>query len=1108
MINTNDKPERIFTETLAFLVRSRRGYHARGAWAVLFTVGLAIFSLLVALFQAAPGWSPLPLFSFIVFWAGIAAAAVVGGLRHIFPLRSPMWIAGCIGAVSGKGTLFSSALEFSRHGGRLEAYSPYLLSETTRRAGRELRRLLPQRLFGGSGRPGWALAGLLMGVVLLAQISLMDASPATLLTFLSDPSVYFREPRGFNLVVPSGDLDVLAGEDVTVEAVKFGSSQGSVVLRVSTIPDVWKRLPLEPDTVDAGDVPLTVYSHTFSDIQEDLHYYFEAGDERSSARSITVAHRPVINRIGAVLEYPSYTGAAPDTIVTLAGRIVALTGTEVTLTGETSKNLNAGLIDFASGRSMQLAIVPGGFGSRFTVLRNDTFTVSITDSLGLSNDGAVRYPIAALEDRVPIVEVLAPEDEALLPRSLETAILFRASDDYGISRMRLRYMREGKEEDFHTSIMPLPSKGTVREVEGSYRWVLEDIGVFPGDRILYYLEVFDNKTPPGHARTAARRLLVPSLSQIYASIRDEEVLQQDDMEDVLEKGQEIRDRLKSLSDDLKSDGKLDWSRRQAGGEIIEKQRALQDRIGRAAERLDKMLQTLEQNRMTSQDIGEKMEELQRLFRQIENEDLRKAIEKLNRALSQISQQEMLAAMEDMEMNTEELLERLDRTIELLKQLMREEKMEELLRRMEDMLEEQRALKDSTETADSEELSKQQEQLADEYEQFEDDFSDFSDEESGMEASSEMEQCKNRMSDSEIGEMMRKAADELQQGDREQASCTQGGTIDRMLSLYTSLGRCRNAMAAAMEQELIGKLEKAARALIEVSKLEEEFASRVRTDNEPGWRQRLITEQVVLKGAVEAITDDLYEAARMTMSLSAALFMNVGMALGEIEKALSGLEQKNRDVAWVAGRRAYFHINRSVIELLRSSVSSSSRGKNSRRRMQNMLDQQMTIDQRLREMLSRGRREQWSQRQRAEMARIAAEQRSMKELMSQIAKESKGAGELLGRLDDLAGEMEEIAKRLDEGGLDEELLRREERVLSRMLESQRSIHRRDYKRDRVSRTAGDIEALAPEMFEGEIDERELLLRKINRAMQEKGPAEYQELIRQYFRALARKVRERE
>jgi hypothetical protein len=173
----------------------------------------------------------------------------------------------------------------------------------------------------------------------------------------------------------------------------------------------------------------------------------------------------------------------------------------------------------------------------------------------------------------------------------------------------------------------------------------------------------------------------------------------------------------------------------------------------------------------------------------------------------------------------------------------------------------------------------------------------------------------------------------------------------------------------------------------------------------------------------------------------------------------------------------------------------------------MLNQQMTIDQQLREMLSRGQQEQWSQSQRAEMARIAGEQRSMQQLMRQIAEESKGAGELLGRLDDLAEEMEGIAKRLDEGGLDEELLRREERVLSRMLESQRSIHRRDYKRDRVSRTAGDIEALAPETFEGGIDERELLLRKINRAMQEKGPTEYQELIRQYFRALARKVRER-
>jgi TolA-binding protein len=127
-------------------------------------------------------------------------------------------------------------------------------------------------------------------------------------------------------------------------------------------------------------------------------------------------------------------------------------------------------------------------------------------------------------------------------------------------------------------------------------------------------------------------------------------------------------------------------------------------------------------------------------------------------------------------------------------------------------------------------------------------------------------------------------------------------------------------------------------------------------------------------------------------------------------------------------------------------------------------------------------------------------------VEQIAKESAGTHELMGKLDDMAGTMEDVAKDLEKAKLDDEVLERQEKILTRMLDSQRSMRRRDYKRERMSETAGDVKALAPQNFEGETDETQAILRMIQRAMQEKGPAEYEELIRQYFRALSRKVRE--
>lgn len=145
-------------------------------------------------------------------------------------------------------------------------------------------------------------------------------------------------------------------------------------------------------------------------------------------------------------------------------------------------------------------------------------------------------------------------------------------------------------------------------------------------------------------------------------------------------------------------------------------------------------------------------------------------------------------------------------------------------------------------------------------------------------------------------------------------------------------------------------------------------------------------------------------------------------------------------------------------------------------------------------------------ERAGMARIAAEQRKLQDIMKQTADESRGAHELMGDLDDLAREMENVAADLDAGKLDRELIERQERILTRMLDSQRSMRERDYKKERSSTAAGEVRALAPGERPGNVDDEEVLLRMIRRAMQEKGPAEYEELIRQYFRALSERLRE--
>jgi hypothetical protein len=107
---------------------------------------------------------------------------------------------------------------------------------------------------------------------------------------------------------------------------------------------------------------------------------------------------------------------------------------------------------------------------------------------------------------------------------------------------------------------------------------------------------------------------------------------------------------------------------------------------------------------------------------------------------------------------------------------------------------------------------------------------------------------------------------------------------------------------------------------------------------------------------------------------------------------------------------------------------------------------------------------------------------------------------LGRLDRAIEAMDEVIKDLDQGTVSERTLRLEERIISRLLDAQRSINTRDYEKTRRSQSAEDI--FSKKLYlPSDQPEAKSLREAIQKAMKLKAPGEFEDLIRLYFRALA-------
>ena len=76
---------------------------------------------------------------------------------------------------------------------------------------------------------------------------------------------------------------------------------------------------------------------------------------------------------------------------------------------------------------------------------------------------------------------------------------------------------------------------------------------------------------------------------------------------------------------------------------------------------------------------------------------------------------------------------------------------------------------------------------------------------------------------------------------------------------------------------------------------------------------------------------------------------------------------------------------------------------------------------------------------------------------------------------------------------------QERIVSRMLDARRSLHKRDFNEKRESRTAGEQFSKGGKPLQ-ESERMKKLRRDIERALRTGTPEEYEDLVRQYFRAI--------
>ncbi len=144
-----------------------------------------------------------------------------------------------------------------------------------------------------------------------------------------------------------------------------------------------------------------------------------------------------------------------------------------------------------------------------------------------------------------------------------------------------------------------------------------------------------------------------------------------------------------------------------------------------------------------------------------------------------------------------------------------------------------------------------------------------------------------------------------------------------------------------------------------------------------------------------------------------------------------------------------------------------------------------------------------------MARLAGEQGMVRKSLEQLQREAASAGDLqkmLGDLSTVAREMREVQTDLALGIVNPETTQKQDRILSRLLDAQRSTRERDFEKRRRSESGRDVARTAPGPLDLTSQEgRNRLRRDLLKALEQGYSRDYEELIKKYFDALEQQNR---
>ena len=894
---------------------------------------------------------------------------------------------------------------------------------------------------------------------------------------------HFEKPSPFALEVINERLEVLQNSDFELKIKSIGEE----------IPnEVW--LQIGDNTFRMNKQSRLEFSHVFRNVNQNMVFSFRVGDFRTVDYELNVLARPSIFDFRAFLAYPKHTGLTNETIEN-NGNFRVPEGTDIRFQ---IRMKDVDELDFYIDDNLIKPVSGDANTAVFAVRAKKTFNYKlIPKNKHAENPDTLQYTITVLPDQYPTITVRELRDSAV-----PTMVFFRGiiSDDYGFSKLRMVILKTTTTQD--TLRQELFFNPNQTQQEFLHHVNFAEILTSLGDRAEYYFEVWDNDEI-NEAKPAF------STRFVFSTKTEKELAQEINRQgaeitrNIQENIRKVRQNQRDLNELMKrmiERPNISWEERQLFEQIMQDQNRLRQESKNLKNQLESMFENEQKLSPDEERLLQKQQELNELFNQLFSEEMRKTLEEIQALMQQqMSREQLEQAMQQIRMNNAELEKALNQNLEIFRQMEVERKFEMAVEQLQNLREQQQQLRENiAEGKISQEQSEQrQNEINEQFSKIQNLLSEAEQKNQELQRPFDIE--RNTDLEDRISNRLQNASQALSKQQNQNAQQNQSQAEQGMEQMQNELEQQLDDGTDSNDTEDAAMIRRLLKYVVRTSINQEDVMEDLRAIriNDPRY-QDIIRRQSDLKRDISMISDSLYAlgtrqpqvavlinneiksmnnfselAMRDLLGMNDVMFLRTGMQNNQaaarqqytmtslnnmgllLAESLKNMENRMQN------RRGSCRSSRRNQQCSMGSGQSNKPRSQSAREMQEQLNRQL---QRMREQLREGAPQQRIPGQPSmseQFARAAAQQEAIRRLMQQAAEDLKRAG---GRA---AGELQQLIEEMDRSEtefvnkiLNDNSLRRQEQILTRLLEAERAEMTREQEERRRGTEARQQEFQIP------------------------------------------------